>query len=92
MSGKTIQTKSGRLFCIHYHADEKNMVNSFYEYLIPQQAFEPKASLNEQRSQITAVHESMRDLIYVVGGLDFYDESFGSCEYYDIKHNKWEVM
>ena len=52
---------------------------------------EHRANLNDSRSDFTAIYESEKDRIYVIGGNDA-KNFYKACEYYDIGIDEWIRM
>jgi hypothetical protein len=53
------------------------------EYIEEHKCLEHRASLNEARSDFTAIYEGEKDRIYVIGGNDA-KNFYKACEYYDV--------
>ena len=52
---------------------------------------EHRADLNDARSDFTAIYESEKDRIYVIGGNDA-KNFYKACEYYDVGADEWIRM
>lgn len=52
---------------------------------------EHRADLNDARSDFTAIYESEKDRIYVIGGNDA-KNFYRACEYYDVGADEWIRM
>lgn len=61
------------------------------EYVEEHRCLEHRATLNDARSDFTAIYESEKDRIYVIGGNDA-KNFYKNCEYYDVGADKWVRM
>jgi N-acetylneuraminic acid mutarotase len=61
------------------------------EYVEEHKCLEHRAQLNDARSDFTAIYESDKDRIYVIGGNDA-KNFYKACEYYDVSTDKWIRM
>ena len=61
------------------------------EYVEEHRCLEHRTLLNDARSDFTAIYESEKDRIYVIGGNDA-KNFYKNCEYYDVGTDKWIRM
>ena len=61
------------------------------EYVEEHKQLEHRSNLNDPRSDFTAIYESEKDRIYVIGGNDA-KNFYKACEYYDIGIDEWIRM
>ena len=61
------------------------------EYIEEKKCLEHRENLNDPRSDFTAIYESEKDRIYVIGGNDA-KNFYRNCEYFDVAINKWVKM
>lgn len=81
----------GRLFCIAGRHQDNVCCNWMLEYVEEHRCLEHRATLNDARSDFTAIYESEKDRIYVIGGNDA-KNFYKNCEYYDVGVDKWVRM
>lgn len=88
---RTIVSDHGRLFCIGGRHKDNECCQWMLEYIEEQRMLEHRADLNDPRSDFTAIYESEKDRIYVIGGNDA-KNFYKACEYYDVGADEWVRM
>lgn len=88
---RTVVSDHGRLFCIGGRHQDNVCCNWMLEYVEEHRMLEYRAEMNDARSDFTAIYESERDRIYVIGGNDA-KNFYRACEYYDVAADEWVKM
>ena len=88
---RTVVSDHGRLFCIAGRHQDNVCCDWMLEYVEEHKQLEHRANLNDPRSDFTAIYESEKDRIYVIGGNDA-KNFYKACEYYDIGIDEWIRM
>ena len=88
---RTVVSDHGRLYCIAGRHQDNVCCNWMLEYVEEHRMLEHRADLNDARSDFTAIYESEKDRIYVIGGNDA-KNFYKACEYYDVGADEWIRM
>jgi hypothetical protein len=88
---RTVVSDHGRLYCIAGRHQDNVCCNWMLEYVEEHRMLEHRADLNDARSDFTAIYESEKDRIYVIGGNDA-KNFYRACEYYDVGTDEWIRM